>query len=170
MFCNNIPPYFESHNLHETKICNLHIQSSFHSLAVSMVNTYHSDQLHDKCNNIPKKIFYSTIRAEIYRATFHYNFLLISARSLITRMRKQIADTEGIKRVITKMISRHSKPFDKYGIAAEQIALDISAAVWCWILFWCCKDSHFDCMVLKNKICNLASRHSTPTERGIRRW
>ena len=84
-----------------------------------------------KCSNIPRKMFYSTIGAEILRicrATSHYNFFLISARSLIDRMRKQGADTEGIQRVITKMIGRHLKPFEKYGVAAEQIALDISSS------------------------------------------
>jgi hypothetical protein len=56
-----------------------------------------------KCSNIPCKMFYSTIGAEILRicrATSHYNFFLISARSLISRMRKQGADTQGIQRVI----------------------------------------------------------------------
>ena len=84
-----------------------------------------------KCSNIPCKMFYSTIGAEILRicrATSHYNFFLISARSLINRMRKQGADTQGIQRVITKMIGRHLKPFEKYGIAAEQIAIDISSS------------------------------------------
>jgi hypothetical protein len=83
-----------------------------------------------KCSNIPCKMFYSTIGAEILRicrATSHYNFFLISARSLISRMRKQGADTQGIQRVIAKMIGRHLKPFEKYGIAAEQIAIDISS-------------------------------------------
>ena len=64
----------------------------------------------------------------ICRATSHYNFFLISARSLINRMRKQGADTQGIQRVITKMIGRNLKPFEKYGIAAEQIAIDISSS------------------------------------------
>ena len=84
-----------------------------------------------KCSNIPCKMFYSTIGAEILRicrATSHYNFFLISARSLISRMRKQGADTQGIQRVIAKMIGRHLKPFEKYGIAAEQIAIDISSS------------------------------------------
>lgn len=84
-----------------------------------------------KCSNIPCKMFYSTIGAEILRicrATSHYNFFLLSARNLIDRMRKQGADTQGIQRVITKMIGRHLKPFEKYGIAPEQIALDISSS------------------------------------------
>ena len=84
-----------------------------------------------KCSNIPCKMFYSTSGAEILRicrATSHYNFFLLSARNLIDRKRKQGADTQGIQRVITKMIGRHLKPFEKYGIAPEQIALDISSS------------------------------------------
>jgi len=85
-----------------------------------------------KCSNIPKKMFFSTIGAEILRvcrATSHYNFFLVSAHSLITRMRSQGADTPGIQRVINKMIGRHSKPFEKYNLSAEQIALDVSSVV-----------------------------------------
>ena len=84
-----------------------------------------------KCSNIPCKMFYSTIGAEalrICRATSHYNFFLISAGSLINIMRKQGADTQGIQRVITKMIGRHWKPFEKYRIAAKQIAMEISSS------------------------------------------
>ena len=52
-----------------------------------------------KCSNIPNKMFYSTIGAEVLRicrATSHYNFFLVSARNLITRMRNQGADTHGL--------------------------------------------------------------------------
>ena len=83
-----------------------------------------------KCSNIPKKMFFSTIGAEILRicrATSHYNFFLVSARSLITRMRSQGADTQGIHKFINKMIGRHPKPFEKYGISSEKIALDVSS-------------------------------------------
>ena len=82
-----------------------------------------------KCSNIPKKMFFSTIGAEILRicrATSH-NFFLVSARSLITRMRSQGADTQGIHKFINKMIGRHPKPFEKYGISSEKIALDVSS-------------------------------------------
>ena len=75
-------------------------------------------------------MFFSTIGAEILRicrATSHYNFFLVSARSLITQMRSQGADTQGIHKVINKMIGRHPKPFEKYGISSEKIALDVSS-------------------------------------------
>ena len=84
-----------------------------------------------KCSNIPNKMFYSTIGAEVLRicrATSHYNFFLVSARNLITRMRNQGADTHGLQRVLTKMLNRHWKPFEKFNVSLEQIALDISSS------------------------------------------
>ena len=83
-----------------------------------------------KCSNIPNKMFYSTIGAEVLRicrTTSHYKFFLVSARNLITRMRNQGADTQGIQRVLSKMLNRHWKPFEKFGVSSEQIALDISS-------------------------------------------
>ena len=83
-----------------------------------------------KCSNIPNKMFYSTIGAEVLRicrTTSHYNFFLVSARSLIVRMRNQGADTQGLQRVLNKMLNRHWKPFEKFGVSLEQIALDISS-------------------------------------------
>ena len=77
------------------------------------------------------RIFYSTIGAEVLRicrATSHYNFFLVSARNLITRMRNQGADTHGLQRVLTKMLNRHWKPFEKFNVSLEQIALDISSS------------------------------------------
>ena len=121
----------------------------------------------------PRRCFIQLLgpRFYVYVELLHIiTFFLISARSLIDRMRKQGADTQGIQRVVAKMIGRHLKPFEKYGIAAEQIALDISSPTWFLISFWLCNGSHFDSMILKSEICNLASRHSTPTEGDIRRW
>ena len=43
------------------------------------------------------------------------------------RMRNQGADTQGIQRVLSKMLNRHWKPFEKFGVSLEQIALDISS-------------------------------------------
>ena len=75
-------------------------------------------------------MFYSTIEAEVLRicrTTSHYNFFLVSARNLITRMRNQGAYTQGIQHVLSKMLNRHWKPFEKFGVSLEQIALDISS-------------------------------------------
>ena len=43
-------------------------------------------------------------------------------------MRKQHAETLGIKKIVTKMMGRYWQPFEKFGMSAEKIALDISSA------------------------------------------
>ena len=58
-----------------------------------------------KRSNIPQKMFYATISAEVLRicrATSNYNSFLDSACKLITRMCIQGADTQGIQRVLLK--------------------------------------------------------------------
>ena len=82
-----------------------------------------------KRSNIPQKMFYATIGAEVLRicrATSNYLFFLDSSRKLITRMCSQGADTEGIQRVLTKMINRHWEPFAKFDLSSEKIASDVS--------------------------------------------
>ena len=84
-----------------------------------------------KCSNMPYKMFYSTISAEVLRicrATSSYLFFLESVRKLIIRMRKQHAETLGIKKIVTKMMCRHWQPFEKFGLSVEKIASDISSA------------------------------------------
>ena len=84
-----------------------------------------------KCSNMPYKMFYSTISAEVLRicrATSSYLFFLESVKKLIVRMRKQHAETLGIKKIVTKMMCRHWQPFEKFGLSVEKIALDISSA------------------------------------------
>ena len=55
-------------------------------------------------------------------------FFLDSSRKLITRMCSQGADTEGIQRVLTKMINRHLEPFAKFDLSSEEIASDVSSS------------------------------------------
>ena len=84
-----------------------------------------------KCSNMPYKMFYSTISAEVLRicrATSSYLVFLESVRKLIIRMRKQHAETLGIKKIVTKMMCRHWQPFEKFGLSVEKIASDISSA------------------------------------------
>ena len=59
-------------------------------------------------------------------------------------MRNQGADTHGLQRVLIKMFNRHWKPFEKFNISLEQIALDICSKE---MLRAICtyKDTHFDC-------------------------
>ena len=74
-------------------------------------------------NNIPQMMFYATIGAEVLRicrATSNYDSFKDSASKLITRMCSQGADTEGIQRVLTKMINRHWESFVKFNLSSEK--------------------------------------------------
>ena len=83
-----------------------------------------------KCSNMPYKMFYSTISAEVLRicrATSEYESFLISVAKLITRMQKQGAKTLSISKIMMKMMSRHWHNFSKFGLTSEKIASDISS-------------------------------------------
>ena len=69
-----------------------------------------------KCSNMPSKIFYSTVSAEllrICRATTNLNNFTLAARAIIDRMLKQGAENSGLKSSIQKMMGRHSSDFLK---------------------------------------------------------
>lgn len=75
-----------------------------------------------KCSNMPYKMFYATISAEVLRicrATSDYRFFLESVTKLITRMQKQGAKTLEIKKIMIKMMSRHWENFVKFRLTAE---------------------------------------------------
>ena len=55
-------------------------------------------------------------------------FFLESVKKLIIRIRKQHAETLGIKKIVTKMMCRHWQPFEKFDLSVEKIALDILSA------------------------------------------
>ena len=83
-----------------------------------------------KCSNMPYKMFYSTISAEVLRicrATSSYLFFMESVHKLILRMRKQGADTIGINKTLAKMMHRHWEQFEKFSLPLDKIALDISS-------------------------------------------
>ena len=72
-----------------------------------------------KSSNIPYKMFYATISAEVLRicrATFDYTSFLEGVSKLITIMQKQKAKT---------IISQHWENFVKFRLAAEKIASDV---------------------------------------------
>ena len=76
-----------------------------------------------KRSNIPQKMLYVTIGAEVLRiccATSNYVFFFDSSRKLITRMCIQGVDTEGIQPVLSKMINRHWEPFVKFDLSSEK--------------------------------------------------
>ena len=122
----------------------LNTESSYLDLDLKVENRIFNSWLYDKrdtfhfsvvrmpykCSNMPYKMFYSTISAEVLRicrATSSYSFFLDSVKKLISRMSKQGADTAGIKKVVTKMMCRHWQPFEKFDLPLEQIASDISS-------------------------------------------
>ena len=83
-----------------------------------------------KCSNMPYKMFYSTISAEVLRicrATSKYESFLLSVAKLISRMIKQGAKTLNIRKIMMKMMSRHWQCFSKFGLTSEKIASDISS-------------------------------------------
>ena len=80
-----------------------------------------------KCSNIPSKMFYSTISAEILRiakATSKYDFFLHNVRNLLLRMKNQGADDFGIKKSFRKMMNRHLPFFVKFSKSTEDVILD----------------------------------------------
>ena len=83
-----------------------------------------------KCSNMPSKMFYSAISAEVLRicrATSNYDFFIESVRKIVHRMRKQGAETIGLNRIVKKMMGRHWEPFIKFDLPVEHIASDISS-------------------------------------------
>ena len=122
----------------------LNTESSYLDLDLRVENRIFNSRLYDKrdafhfsvvrmpykCSNMPYKMFYSTIIAEVLCiccATYSYSFFLDSVKKLISRMSKQGADIVGIKKVVTKMMCRHWQPFKTFDLPLEQIASDISS-------------------------------------------
>ena len=67
-----------------------------------------------KCSNIPSKMFYATISAEILRiakVTSKYSYFLQCVHLLLNRMKNQGADVFGINKVLHKMINHHPATF-----------------------------------------------------------
>ena len=81
-----------------------------------------------RCSNIPSKMFYSTVSAEILRicrACSLYSDFLSSSKKLLVRMKKQGAKKAGTGKTLMKMLTRHSSNFTKFSKAAETIVSDI---------------------------------------------
>ena len=77
-----------------------------------------------KSSTLPSKMFFSTISAEllrICRATSLLPSYIETAKTLITRMKRQGADNMGIKNSIRKMVYRHQVEFIKYPADIEEI-------------------------------------------------
>ena len=77
-----------------------------------------------KDSTIPSKMFFSTVSAEVLRicrANTCKNSFIETSKRFIQRMIKQGASSLGIRRVLTKMINRHSNDFKKFGTSDKQL-------------------------------------------------
>ena len=80
-----------------------------------------------KCSNIPGKMFYATIGAEVLRigkATSNYDNFLHSVHTLLLRMKNQGADESAIKKALRKMFGRHQQHFFKFGKPSDDIVFE----------------------------------------------
>ena len=74
-------------------------------------------------SNIPIRMFYSSIAAEmlrIFRASTTINHAVLSIKTLVTRMLNQGANIQDLKRSMAKMINRHEVHL-KYGTTCKNI-------------------------------------------------
>ena len=114
---------------------------SYLDLGLEIENKQMSSNLYDKRNafnfsivrfpyrssNIPSKMFYATISAEVLRiakATSKYSFFLECVHTLLVRMKKQGANVSGIQKAMRKMIGRHAVTFSKFDKSVEIIISD----------------------------------------------
>ena len=78
-----------------------------------------------KSSNLPSKMFFATIGAEILRIcranTDFLNFVS-SCKILLQRMLKQGANKSGIKNVLNKMLGRHEYCFQKFDKTHTEIS------------------------------------------------
>ena len=83
----------------------------------------------DLSGNIPSHVFYGSVMSEflrIARCTLLYTDFLKSACGLFTRMINQGGSKEQLLRQISKAITRHPIPFNKFSKSAKEIMHDIS--------------------------------------------
>ena len=89
-------------------------------------------------SNMPSKMFYSTISAEVLRicrATSKFSDFVDSVKKLLTRMIKQGAKTptvvgksggnQEVRKILLKMMGRHWCDFEKFLKSAEVIVLEL---------------------------------------------
>ena len=77
-----------------------------------------------KSSNIPSKMFYNTISAEILRicrATAGYGDFMAAVEPFLKRMSRQGAKSDGVKHVLKTFFTRHFVSFSKYGLQSEQL-------------------------------------------------
>jgi hypothetical protein len=77
-----------------------------------------------KLSNMPSKMFYSTIGAEVLRisrVTISLKDMVFSVTLLLKRMYKQGADKDNTLTVCNKIIVRHHPVFEKYRVTNQHI-------------------------------------------------
>ena len=81
-----------------------------------------------RCSNIPNKMFYATIQAEILRicrATAQFDSFIAACNPFIIRMKDQGANKEDTKQPLKRIISRHFNDFAKYQYQREELLNEI---------------------------------------------
>ena len=77
-----------------------------------------------RSSNMPNKMFYSTICAEILRicrATKQFHNLKVAIPQFLDRMKAQGGIKEGVKGSVNKLLKRHKVTFTKYNIPINAI-------------------------------------------------
>ena len=113
-------------------------KTTFLDLSIEIVDNHFIYKLYDKrdgfvfhivrfpykCSNIPSKMFYNTISAEILRicrASLSHKDFLASVSPFLKRMKNQGAVREGVKGSLCKLFNRHFDTFRKYGLHKEEL-------------------------------------------------
>ena len=99
----------------ECNFLDMHIsmtENAFHTTLYDKRNDFgfHITRLPFKSSNIPSKIFYSSVAAEVlrvYRITSELDQAVVSIKSLLGRMQNQGAVPQMMKRPITKIIRKN---------------------------------------------------------------
>jgi hypothetical protein len=111
---------------------------TFLALEISVVDNKFEHKLYDKrdafsfyiirfpyrCSNMPVKMFYSTISAEILRicrASGEYPPFCIACGPFMKRMKSQGAVKHQVRMSLNKLLCRHFREFSKYGKTKEQL-------------------------------------------------
>jgi hypothetical protein len=112
--------------------------ATFLDLEIEIIDRKFDYKLYDKRNsydfhivrfpyrksNIPSKVFYGSIGAEILRiarATLKYDNFIQSVKPFISRMKTQGSDKEKVIKVFSKVINTNQDQFEKYGKNSRQI-------------------------------------------------
>ena len=106
----------------ETTFLDLHLcinEGQIQTTLYDKRNSYNSNVLRFpyKSSNIPSKMFFATISAEILRicrATSSVVQFIKTSKVFLHRMLRQGEDPLGVKKILVKMINPHTLQFEKY--------------------------------------------------------